>query len=92
MNLIVLLDENCFYLVLLDLVLEGIFGCLQLEDIVINVDNSGELVVYGSGVYEFDIYIEGVYFCIGIIILMDNILLMIICLSIIVDFICSDID
>ena len=91
-NLTALLDENCSYFISPDLALEGTFGCLRPEDILIDVDGSGEPVAYGSGLHEFAIYIEGDYFCTGTIVLTDNIPPTITCPATAIDFLCSDIE
>ncbi|NRB50110.1 MAG: T9SS type A sorting domain-containing protein [Saprospiraceae bacterium] len=91
-NLTALLDENCSYLISPDLALEGTFGCLRPEDILIDVDNSGGPTAYGSGEHEFKIYLEGNYFCTGTIVLTDNIPPSITCPTTTADFICTDIE
>lgn len=91
-NLTALLDEDCSYLISPDLALEGTFGCLRAEDILIDVDNSGGPTAYGSGEHEFKIYLEGNYFCTGTIVLTDNRPPSITCPTTVADFICTDIE
>ncbi|NRB50109.1 MAG: T9SS type A sorting domain-containing protein [Saprospiraceae bacterium] len=81
-----------------DMVLEGTFGCLTPADIEIVVDGKtkgepGANYTDGTGLHEFDIYIEGAYFCTGNITAYDNIPPVIDCpADNPADFICTDID
>jgi hypothetical protein len=80
-----------------DMVLEGTFGCLTPSDVEIVVDGKARGDVWanyteGTGTHEFDIYIEGAYFCTGSITTYDNIAPSIECPVSYDDFVCTDID
>jgi hypothetical protein len=80
-----------------DMVLEGTFGCLTPSDIEIVVDGKVRGDVWanyteGTGTHEFDVYIEGAYFCTGSITTYDNIAPYIDCPVTYDDFVCTDID
>jgi len=80
-----------------DMVLEGTFGCLTPGDIEIVVDGKSRGDVWanyteGTGTHEFDVYIDGAYFCTGSITTYDNIAPAIECPVNYDDFVCTDID
>lgn len=80
-----------------DMVLEGTFGCLTPGDIEIVVDGKSRGDVWanyteGAGFHEFDVYINGEYFCTGNITTYDNIAPAIECPVSYDDFVCTDID
>ncbi len=80
-----------------DMVLEGTFGCLTPADVEIVVDGkvrgeAGANYTDGTGTHEFDVFIEGAYFCTGTIATYDNIAPVIECPVTYIDFICTDID
>ena len=87
-----LVDEYCQFRITPDIALEGTFGCLADEDIVIEVDGQDSPIAQGIGEHEFEISIEGNFFCRGSILLSDNIAPTIECPTTNKDFICNDLD
>lgn len=91
-NLTALLDDACQYRMTKDVALEGDFGCLTDDDILIRVDGGADDIAEGIGEHSFTVYIQGNVFCHGTIDLFDNIPPSIECPIATGDFICTDID
>ena len=80
-----------------DLVLEGSFGCLTPADIEIVVagkdrNDPSANFAEGMGTHEFDIYVQGVFYCKGNITTFDNTPPLISCPTSSIDLVCTDIE
>lgn len=87
-NINVIFNDNCFWVIIVDMVFEGNFGCLIEEDFSIIIVNDFNFfngnIVDGDGQFIYDIFgldVFGFENCWGYVIVEDKIVLVISCLD-----------